>query len=239
MNKAVNRLREVFADDATEPRWIETLPLRGYRLLVKPDTPNEPLPARRTFHSLAVLPLENLSAGETQEYFSDGMTDVLIGELAQISSLRVISRTSIMGYKRANDKRIADVARELNVDAIVEGTVTHASGKVRITAQLIDAATDHHLWAQKYECVLSDVLTVQTEVARAIAEQVNAALRPAKKIALLEFVRSIQRRTTLIFKVSSFCIRIYAASPGAWNGSSGRSTPIGVTRMPSPDWLKR
>lgn len=181
MNKAVNRLREVFGDDATDPRWIETLPLRGYRLLVKPETPNEPFAARQLFRSLAVLPLENLSAGDTQEYFSDGMTDVLIGELAQISSLRVISRTSIMGYKRAYNKRIADVARELNVDAIIEGTVTHASGKVRITAQLIDAATDHHVWAQKYECALSDVLTVQTEVARAIAQQVNAALRPAEK----------------------------------------------------------
>lgn len=183
MNKAVNRLREVFGDDAAEPRWIETLPLRGYRLLVKPETgtPNQPLPASLPFRSLAVLPLENLTAGETEEYFSDGMTDVLIGELAQISSLRVISRTSIIGYKRAYTKRIADVARELNVDAIIEGTVTHASGKVRITAQLIDAATDHHLWARKYECALSDILTVQTEVARAIAEQVNAVLRPSEK----------------------------------------------------------
>ena len=181
MNKAINRLREVFGDDASEPRWIETLPLCGYRLLVKPQPDHEPLPARQPFRSLAVLPLENLSADETQEYFSDGMTDVLIGELAQISSLRVISRTSIMGYKRAYHKRIADVARELNVDAIIEGTVTHASGKVRITAQLIEAATDHHVWAQKYECPLSDVLTVQTEMARAIAEHVNAALRPTEK----------------------------------------------------------
>src|SRR5262249_33869634 len=164
-----------------EPRWIETLPLRGYRLLVKPETHNELLPARQPFRSLAVLPLENLSVGETQEYFSDGMTDVLIGELAQISSLRVISRTSIMGYKRAYNKRIADVARELNVDAIIEGTVTHDSGKVRITAPLIASAADHHVWALRYERALLDVSTVQTEVARAIAEQVNAELRPAEK----------------------------------------------------------
>ena len=184
LNKAVNRLREVFGDNATEPRWIETLPLRGYRLLVTPESLQEPATEAQSFRSLAVLPLENLSAGETQEYFSDGMTDVLIGELAQISSLRIISRTSIMPYKRAHDKRIADIARELNVEAIIEGTVTHASGKVRITAQLIDAATDHHMWAQKYECALSDVLMVQSEVARAIAQQVNATLRPAEKYRL-------------------------------------------------------
>src|SRR5712692_5997158 len=110
--------------------------------------------------SLAVLPLENLSGDASQDYFADGMTDELIAHLGQISSLRVISRTSVMQYRGVH-KPLPQIARELNVDAVVEGTVVRSGGQVRITAQLIQASADKHLWAQSYQSDLKDVLGLQ------------------------------------------------------------------------------
>jgi TolB-like protein/DNA-binding winged helix-turn-helix (wHTH) protein/Flp pilus assembly protein TadD len=133
--------------------------------------------------SLAVLPLENLSGDAAQSYFSDGMTDELITDLAQISALRVISRTSVMTYKGAH-KTLPQIARELNVDAVVEGTVLRAGDQVRITAQLIDASTDKHIWSQSYEGDLRDTLALQDQVARAIAEQIQINLTPREQAAL-------------------------------------------------------
>jgi TolB-like protein/DNA-binding winged helix-turn-helix (wHTH) protein/Flp pilus assembly protein TadD len=133
--------------------------------------------------SLAVLPLENLSGDAAQSYFSDGMTDELITDLAQISALRVISRTSVMTYKGAR-KTLPQIARELNVDAVVEGTVLRAGDQVRITAQLIDASTDKHIWSQSYEGDLRDTLALQDQVARAIAEQIQINLTPREQAAL-------------------------------------------------------
>ena len=130
--------------------------------------------------SLAVLPLENLGRNPEQEYFVDGMTDALITDLAKIGSFRVISRTSIMRYKGAH-KSLPDVARELNVDNVVEGSVLHAGGRVRITAQLIHAATDQHLWAESYERKLEDVFALHAEVAQAIAQQIKIKLTPEQK----------------------------------------------------------
>ena len=177
LNKAINRLREALGDDADAPRFIETLPQRGYRFLAEVESAasaarpkSVPIAEPRFRHigrrgllamasgltaaplliygyrrfvsgppqieSIAVLPLENLSGNIDQEYFSDGMTDELIGELARIGSLRVISRTSIMQYKVRRRKSLQEIARELNVDAILEGTVAQSGGRVRITAQL-------------------------------------------------------------------------------------------------------
>ena len=127
--------------------------------------------------SIAVLPLENLSGAPDQDYFADGMTDELTANLAQIGALKVISRTSAMRYK-GSDKSLPEIARELNVAAIVEGTVMRAGDRVRITVQLIEAPTDRHLWAKSYERDLSDVLTLQSEVARAIAGEIRAAVTP-------------------------------------------------------------
>ena len=229
LNKAVNRLREVLGDNADTPRFVETLPQRGYRFVAPvetapsppaqisplPQSSYEPAPAalpapsRRVFASLsvtlctlvglwffkfhsggasqiqsiAVLPLESLSSDKAQEYFSDGMTDELIGELAHITSLRVTSRTSVMGYKKGV-KKVPQIARELNVDAVIEGTVSREGGKIRITAQLIRARDDRHLWSQKYESNLKDVIALQGEVARAIARQVHASLRPEEQTRL-------------------------------------------------------
>jgi len=127
--------------------------------------------------SLAVLPLENLSGDPSQDYFADGMTDELITNLGQIGSLRVISRTSVMQYRGVH-KPLPQIARELNVDTIVEGTVVRSGGQVRITAQLIQASADKHLWAQSYERDLKDVLGLQREIANAIAKHVGSTLAP-------------------------------------------------------------
>jgi TolB-like protein/DNA-binding winged helix-turn-helix (wHTH) protein/Tfp pilus assembly protein PilF len=133
--------------------------------------------------SLAVLPLESLSSEASQDYFADGMTDELISDLGQISALRVISRTSVMTYKHAR-KPLPQIARELNVDAVVEGTVLRSGDQVRITAQLIEAATDKHLWSHSYEGELRDTLTLQNKVASAIADQIRINLNPQEQAAL-------------------------------------------------------
>jgi TolB-like protein/DNA-binding winged helix-turn-helix (wHTH) protein len=126
-------------------------------------------------HSLAVLPLANLSGDPAQEYFADGMTDELITELAELGSIRVISRTSIMQYKEVH-KSLRQIGKELSVDAVLEGSVSRSGQHVRITAQLIDVATDQHLWARTYDRDLEDVLLLQSEMSRAIAGEVRAKI---------------------------------------------------------------
>jgi len=133
--------------------------------------------------SIAVLPLANLSGDPAQEFFADGMTEALIADLAKISSLKVISRTSVMRY-RGTTKPLPEVARELGVDAIIEGSVQRSKDRVRITAQLIDAASDRHLWADSYDRSAQDVLSLQSEVARAIAGQVRARVTSAEAARL-------------------------------------------------------
>jgi len=128
-------------------------------------------------HSIAVLPLENLSGDPAQDYFADGMTDALITNLAQIGELKVISRTSAMQYKGAR-KPLPGIARALDVDAVVEGSVVRSGDKIRITAQLVYAPSDRHLWAESFEGQANDVLSIQDEVARAIADRVQGKLSP-------------------------------------------------------------
>jgi len=150
--------------------------------LREPST-REPKATAGRIKAIAVLPLANFSRDPEQEYFVDGMTEALITDLAQIGALRVISRTSAMRYK-GSDKPLPEIARELNVDAFVEGSVLRAGDRVRITAQLIHAATDQHLWAKSYERDLVDVLALQSEVARAIADEVQAKLTPQERARL-------------------------------------------------------
>ena len=252
LNIAIAKLRSALDDSADTPRFIETLPKRGYRFIAdvsvvdtdvrtkepgssaadlvrsqnKIEQGNEirkggltivaPTPKPRigpmgrivvalaivlsllavtlwqfrsrgrapsSIRSLAVLPLENLSGDASQGYFADGMTDELITDLSQISALRVISRTSVMVYKGAR-KPLPQIARELNVDAVVEGTVLRSGDDVRITAQLIDASTDKHLWSQSYEGELRDTLALQNRVASAIADQIRINLTPREQAAL-------------------------------------------------------
>lgn len=132
-------------------------------------------PAKKARRSVAVLPLQNLSADPSQNYFVDGMTDELTTDLAQFSDLRVISRTSAMHY-RDGSKTAPQIGKELGVDALVEGSVERVGDRVRIRAQLIDCATDRHLWAQSYDRDMKDVLSMQTEAAREIADQVRGSV---------------------------------------------------------------
>jgi TolB-like protein/DNA-binding winged helix-turn-helix (wHTH) protein/Flp pilus assembly protein TadD len=133
--------------------------------------------------SIAVLPFESLSGDASQDYFSDGMTDELITDLGQISSLRVISRTSVMTYKHVH-KLLPEIARELEVGAVVEGTVLRSGERVRITAQLIEVPVERHIWAQSFEGDLRDTLALQNRVARAIAEQIGGTVKQQERAAL-------------------------------------------------------
>jgi eukaryotic-like serine/threonine-protein kinase len=139
--------------------------------------------------SLAVLPLANLSGDPSQEYFADGMTEALINNLARIRALKVISRTSAMRYRGSN-KSLPEIARELNVDAVIEGSVQKSGQRVRVTAQLVHPATDAHLWASEYERDLTDVLKLQSEVARAVADEIRIQVT-AEERARLASARSV------------------------------------------------
>jgi TolB-like protein/DNA-binding winged helix-turn-helix (wHTH) protein len=229
INFCVNQIRGALDDDPQSPRYIETLPRKGYRFIAPvteagdehaaaeaapgPGVVSKSVSAKRWWllsasaavalvaialaamigvsrrfgakpiESLAVLPLENLSHDPEQDYFADGMTDDLIADLAKISALRVISRTSVMQYK-GTKKPVPQIARELNVDAVLEGTVTRDQGRVRITAQLIGVAPEKHLWAEKYEASLSEILTVQDTVARAVAHEIQIRVTPQERTLL-------------------------------------------------------
>src|SRR5688500_13224158 len=144
------------------------------------EKPEQPGPA---VSSIMVLPLENLSGDPEQEYFADGMTDALIGDLAKIGGLQVISRTSSMHYK-GTKKSLPEIAKEIKVDAVVEGTVQRSGDRVVIRAQLIHAATDRHLWVETYERPVRDVLDLQSEIAHSIAREVQIQMTPAEQARL-------------------------------------------------------
>jgi len=154
--------------------------------------------------SIAVLPLQNLSRDPDQEFFSDGTTEALISSLAQIHDLDVISRTSAMRYK-GTTKTMSQVGRELGVDAIVEGSVQRVGGRVRITAQLIRASTDKHLWAREYERDAADVLKLEAEVARTIAQEIQAQLTPeeARRLASARSISPDAREAFLLGRYHS------------------------------------
>ena len=171
---SVKRLRDALEDSADKPRFVETLPRRGYRF-VGTVAANRP-----RLESLAVLPLEDLSHDPEQEYFADGLTEALITTLAKIGGLRVVSRTTAMRYKEVR-RPLPQIARELGVDAIVEGTVLRSNDRVRITVQLIEAANETHLWAESYERDLQHVLSLQSELAQDIAREVRVKLAPVDR----------------------------------------------------------
>ena len=133
-----------------------------------------------SFRSLAVLPLENLSGDPKQDYFADGMTEELITQVSKFANLKVISRTSVMQYK-GSKKSLRTIAGELHVDAVVEGAVQLVDNRIRITAQLVDGATDEHIWAETYDRDLSNVLLLQSEVAADVAKQIDLELTPQQQ----------------------------------------------------------
>ena len=181
LNKAVNRLRDALSDSAGNPRFVETIAKRGYRLIV-PVTGRTPVSSKDDLTErlrLAVLPFENLSADPEQEFFSDGLTEEMISELGRLNSKRlgVIARTSAMLYKHSN-KRIDEIGRELDVDYILEGSVRRADMQLRITAQLIQVRDQTHLWAENYSRELADIFQVQHEVAQRVASSLAFELLP-------------------------------------------------------------
>jgi TolB-like protein/Flp pilus assembly protein TadD len=200
LNTAINKIREALGDSAESPRFVETLPRRGYRFLtVSADQRSSAI------HSLAVLPLENLSHDPEQEYFADGLTEALISTLARIGALRVVSRTTAMHYKGVH-RQLREIARELDVDAIVEGIVARSGDRVRISVQLIQASTDGLLWADSYERDLRDVLVLQAEVAGAIAKEIQVKLTPEEQAQL--------RRTR---RVDADAYELYLQGRYHWN----------------------
>ena len=177
LNRAINKLREALGDSADNPRFIETLARRGYRFLstVAADATG--------IRSLLVLPLENLPNEPEQEYFSEGLTEALTTSLAKISALQVISRTTATVYKRSL-KPVPVIARELGIDAVVEGSVLRSEGQVRISVQLVRASTDTHVWAESYERDMRNILALQSEVANAIAKEIQVRLTPGEQAQL-------------------------------------------------------
>ncbi len=184
LTKAVNKLREVLQDSAENPRFIETLRGCGYRFIGPVERrvrarPHPAEPERRKIR-LAVLPFRNLSGDPQQDYFSDGVTEEMILHLGQLypQQLGVIASTSVMQYKRTN-KGIREIARQLDVDYILEGSVRTANNRARITAQLVQAEDQFDLWAKSYERELTDVLTIQNDVAEEVARSLALELLPS------------------------------------------------------------
>ena len=177
LNYCLNCVREVLGDTAQSPRYIETLPRRGYRFIA-------PVERQRPFAepTLAVLPFANLNGDPARDYFADGITDALITELARIRTVRVISRQSVLHLK-GSSRKLDEIARELSVDGIVEGAVLQEGDRVRVTAQLVLMEPERHVWAQSYNCDTSAILTTQREVARTVAACVATALRPEEAVA--------------------------------------------------------
>ena len=154
--------------------------------------------------AIAVLPLDNLSGDPSQEYFVDGMTEALIGSLARIRALRVVSRTSVMRFKGATPP-LPEIARMLNVDAVIEGSVQRTGDRVRISLQLVHAPTDTHLWSREYERELTDVLKLQSDVARAVAEEVQARSPQKSALGSRRRAPSIRRPTKSSCSVNTIC----------------------------------
>jgi TolB-like protein/DNA-binding winged helix-turn-helix (wHTH) protein/Tfp pilus assembly protein PilF len=224
LNKTINKLRDALSDKADTPRYIETLPRRGYRFIAPVTTPTpsaEPSPSpepqskshfvrwaaaavavllafgiywfgfrSRAQHAaavptkamLAVLPFENLSGDDSEDYFADGLTEEMIAQLGQLqpANLGVIARTSAMRYKHTKES-VAQIGHELGVNYLLEGSVRLAGQRVRITAQLIQAGDQTHLWAESYETPLTDILKIQREIAERITDSLRLELLPTQK----------------------------------------------------------
>ena len=211
LNSAMKKLRDALGDSAENPTYIETLPRRGYRLIAPVAEAETALPQPKSkvwvwiaaavavlaiggfalwryrvssapqIRAIAVLPLANLSGDPKEEYFADGMTEALITDLAQLKEVRVISRTSVMRFKQTK-LSLPEIAKQLDVDGIIEGGVVHSRDRVRVTVQLIGARTDQHIWAHAYEGDMKDVVTLQRDLSSSISNAIHAELTPLNAV---------------------------------------------------------
>jgi TolB-like protein len=177
LNTAVNKLRDLLGDSARSPRYIETLPRLGYRFVAQVLSPGKP--AGTDKRMLLVLPFENMGCETDQEYFADGLTDEMISHLGQLNPKRlgVIARTSAIQYK-GTKKSIGEIAGELHVDCVLEGSIRCDGQRLRITGQLIEARDQTHLWSASYDRDLRDVLELQNDVARQFGKALATELLP-------------------------------------------------------------
>ena len=211
INTAVRKVRQVLHDDPDKPRFVETVVGKGYRFAAPVVCKNGKSEAQPAIKSLAVLPLKNLSGDPSQEYLADGMTEELIGRLSGIQDLRVISRTSSMQFKDSK-LSVPEIARALNVDAVVEGSVIRENDRIRVHAQLIRGATDEHFWSAIYDRDLRDVLALQSDVAQAIAKKVEVT------VSAREHERLVAAR-----QVSPDAYEAYLKGRYYWNKRTGDS----------------
>ena len=205
LNKAIAKIRHVLADSATSPRFVETLPKRGYRFIAPIEklapqrrasrTELEPIGAKVSegAPAIAVLPFANMSTDKEDEYFSDGLSEEIINALTKLPGLRVIARTSAFRFRGEQDLR--KFGEALQVGTVLEGSVRKAGNRLRITAQLIDVADDSHIWSERYDCEMTDVFAIQDEISAAIVDRLKlslggqrAARRPWPKLAAYEAV---------------------------------------------------
>jgi TolB-like protein/Tfp pilus assembly protein PilF len=187
LNTAVNKLRDLLGDSAQSPRFIETLPRLGYRFICTPVCPDRPASANGK-KMLAVLPFENLSGDPQQEFFADGLTEEMISHLGQLHPKRlgVIARTSAIQYK-GQKKPVSEIAAELDVEYVIEGSVRCADGHARITVQLIEAADQTHLWSANYDRELRQIFQVQSDIAREVGSSLAVELLPTDPSTCIEF----------------------------------------------------
>lgn len=223
--RTINQLRRALEGDSVESRYIETIRKRGYRLIAPVKATSsaavtEVAPASRgaaSRPSIAVLPFENLSPEKENAFFADGMHGEVLSQLSKISSLRVISRTSVLEY-RDSPKNIRQIAKELDVDTILEGTVQRAGGAARINVQLIDAARDEHLWAQVYDRALTaeNVFAIQSEISTAVAEALQAALLPDEAVRISRVPTQSSVAYDFYLSGNSHLYRANYSRPDSW-----------------------
>jgi TolB-like protein/Tfp pilus assembly protein PilF len=219
VNSAVARLRDALGDSADNPRFIETLPRRGYRFIGSVNGGHAAKPkkaARRKIKSLAVLPFENVAADAAAEYISDGITESLIANLAQLSGLRLMARSTVFRYKGSKaDPR--NIGRELNVEAVLTGRILQRGDALLVTAELVDVANGWQLWSKQYDRRAQDILSVQHEIAQEISESLRLSLSPQEK-------KRLSRRPTQ----DTEAYHLYLKGRYCWNKRTSEDIQRGI-----------
>lgn len=203
INTAMMKLRRAFRENAASPAYIETVTRAGYRFIAPLL---EQAAEKRNIEAIAILPLEDLSGTPDTQFFVDGLTDALITDMAQRSGLRVVSRTTMLRYKGAQ-KSTREIAAELKVQAIVEGSILRVGDRIRISARLLEASEDRHLWAQTYDRALKDILLLQQEIVTAIVNSTSRAIKPEGKS---QPAREIQPKAYENFLKGNFLVSLRA-----------------------------